>query len=161
MAVHPPARVTPARPFTNTGLDYAGSFQVRPTKGRGHKAHKGYVSVFVCMVTRAVHLELVLDDSSQTFPAALRRFVFRRGISSTAFSYNETTFQGINTELQRLFAATSQFSYEIAKAFAADGRNWKFIPPQAPNFGGLRKAAVKGLKHHLRRVLGDPTLTYR
>ncbi|KYM77583.1 hypothetical protein ALC53_12000 [Atta colombica] len=35
-----PPRVTPSRPFTYTGVNYAGPVILRTSPGRGHKAHK-------------------------------------------------------------------------------------------------------------------------
>ena len=75
----PEPRVSPAPPFQHTGIDYAGPIQVRLSKGRGNKSYKGYVAVFVCLSTKAVHLEVVSDMSAESFMAALRRFTARRG----------------------------------------------------------------------------------
>lgn len=73
------ARVTPSRAFLHTGVDYAGPIRLRTTKGRGHKAYKAFIVVFVCLSTRAIHLEAVSDYTAEAFLATFRRFVSRRG----------------------------------------------------------------------------------
>lgn len=40
------------------------------------------------------------------------------------------------------------------------GTKWSFNPPAAPHMGGKWEAAVKSAKFHLRRVIGDTSLTY-
>ena len=57
---------------------------------------------FICFASRAVHLELVSDLSSQGFIAALRRFVSRRGCPKSIFSDNGTSFTGAQAELNEL-----------------------------------------------------------
>ena len=160
MAPLPAARITPARAFASTGVDYAGPFLVRTSKGRGQRAYKGYVAAFVCLVTRAIHLEVVSDYSSAAFLQAFNRFTGRRGLPHTVYSDNGTTFRGADRELRQLFEASSQFSAEVAAAVANDRVRWQFIPPRSPHFGGLWEAAIKSFKHHLKRVLGQAKLTH-
>ena len=45
----PEDRIRACRPFTSTGVDYAGPIQLRSTKGSGHKSYKGYISLFICI----------------------------------------------------------------------------------------------------------------
>nr|XP_012221303.1 PREDICTED: uncharacterized protein LOC105671592 [Linepithema humile] len=156
----PQERITPARPFLRTGLDYAGPISIRTSKGRGHKAHKGYIAVFVCFCTKAVHLEVVSDYSTESFLAAFRRFVSRRGLCTDIFSDCGTNFVGAARELRQMFRASSSDGRRIATTAARDGVKWHFNPPAAPHFGGLWEAAVKSTKHHLRRVIGKATLTF-
>ena len=125
------------------------------------KAYKGYIAIFVCMVTRAVHIEIVSDYTTATFLLAFRRFTSRRGLCSTIYSDNGTTFQGASAEIQRLFNSAIVFGQEVANAVAEDEVRWNFIPPRAPHFGGLWEAGVKAAKDHLRRVLGEAKLTHK
>nr|CAI5854116.1 unnamed protein product [Callosobruchus analis] len=150
-------RITPTSPFLNTGVDYAGPFTIRIRKGRGSKTEKCYVAVFICFSTKAIHLELVSSLSSDAFLNCLRRFIARRGKPNKIFSDNGTNFVGAKRELTRfLNCNTIQFQ----RFCADDGIMWYFIPPQSPHFGGLWEAGVKGFKHHLKRVLGDASLTF-
>jgi len=153
--------VTPARPFRHTGVDYAGPVLLRTTKGRGHRAYKAFIAIFVCVTsTRAVHLEVVSDYTADAFLAALRRFTSRRELCSTLRSDCGTNFVGADAQLRSLFAASNPARRTIEQWLSEEHIQWKFNPPSAPHFGGIWEAAVKSVKHHLRRVLGDATLTY-
>jgi len=66
----PKSRITPSRPFLNSGVDYAGPYTLKTWKGRGAKTYKAYFVVFVCFSTSAVHLELVTDYTTDGFIAA-------------------------------------------------------------------------------------------
>lgn len=156
----PAQRVNPGRPFLDTGIDYAGPVWLRTSRGRGHQASKAFLAVFVCLSTRAVHLEVVSDYSANAFLAALRRFVSRRGLCRSLWSDCGTTFVGADTQLRELLSATSPEGRSIFRKLAEERIQWRFNPPAAPHFGGIWEAAVKSAKHHLRRVIGDSKLTF-
>ncbi|GFT00788.1 integrase catalytic domain-containing protein [Trichonephila clavipes] len=79
----PKHRVTLERPFFSCGIDYAGPVLIKCNKGRGTKSTKVYIALFVCLATKAVHIEAVGDLTTDSFIAALRRFSARRGSSPT------------------------------------------------------------------------------
>lgn len=95
----PTSRVNPSRPFAVTGLDYCGPIY---TKASHRKAVpcKGYIAIFICFSTLAIHLEMVSDLSTPAFIAALRRFVSRRGKVRQLHSDNATNFKGAANKLQ-------------------------------------------------------------
>lgn len=157
----PTVRISVNRPFFVSGVDYAGPIQIRTTKGRGHHSHKGYVCVFVCMATRAVHLEVVSDFTAQGFLAAFKRFVARRGHCGQVWSDNGTNFVGASKELKTLFSKeNSNLMPVISESLSNNGTSWQFIPPHAPHFGGLWEAGIKSTKYHLKRVVGNSSLTF-
>lgn len=112
--------------------------------------------LFVCMSTKALPIELVSDMF------ALRRFMSRRGKPSQIFLDNGKNFVGARNELNKIYIMlNNKNSCEEIKSFAAnDGIKWTFIPPAAPHWGGIWEAGVKSVKHHLRRTMGNNTLTY-
>lgn len=111
---------------------------------------KAYVCIFVCTATKAVHIELVSDLTTEAFLACLRRFIARRGRCSLILSDCGTNFVGANRLLVKLMKNAS--SYEHIE--------WKFNPPPSPNFGGLWEAGIKAINLHLKRVIGGQILTF-
>lgn len=155
----PTARVTAStRPFVQTVVDYCGPFLIKEGSNRSRKFVKTSVAIFVCLSTKAVHIEVVTDLTSEAFVAALHRFVSRRGLSTDMYSDNGTNFVGADSELNKLIALLK--GDEPQAIMTEKGIKWHFIPPRAPHFGGLWEAAVKSMKHHFRRVADDAKLNY-
>lgn len=150
----PEPRVTPARAFSRSGVDFAGPVYVLNSKGRGAKTSKAYICIFICMAVKAIHLELVSDLTADAFIAAFKRFVARRGKCHEIWSDNGTNFVAANKELFAIWQeAGLEFPGSITSQIAIDGTQWHFTPPCRPNFGGLWEAGVKSVKQHLRKIL--------
>lgn len=158
----PEPRITPAPPFFNTGIDYAGPFHIKVGLTRNAKICKSYVALFVCLATKAIHLEIVSDLTTQAFLAALSRFISRRGLSKNIFSDHGTNFVGAKNELQDFsdFLKKTSTQQAICNHLLKQEINWHFIPPRAPEHGGLWEAGVKSMKYHLTRVLQEAHLTF-
>lgn len=158
----PHHRVTQSKPFEKTGVDYGGPFLVTPFKGRGYKTTKAYICLFICLTTKAVHLELASDLTTEAFIATFRRFLARRGRCSHLYSDGGTNFIGAKahfTELQQ-FVTSAHYNDYVANKLASDGITWHINPPSAPHFGGLWEAGIKSVKFHLVRVIGAQVLTF-
>ncbi|CAG7734382.1 unnamed protein product, partial [Allacma fusca] len=97
----PSVRVTATRAFFKVGIDFAGPITLR--RGRGNAMQKGYIAIFICMVTRAMHLEVVTSLTTDAFLSVLKRFVSRRGLPSDIYSDCGRTFVGANKELRKIW----------------------------------------------------------
>ena len=111
----PPARVQQKKPFTSIGVDLMGPIMV--TVGRS--LVKRYICIFNCMVTRAVHLEVVQSQEVSAFLQAYRRFCGRRNVNPTSvYSDNGGNF--------------------VAAEKVLKGKvTWHFNPPRASHQGGF------------------------
>ncbi|XP_034944084.1 uncharacterized protein [Chelonus insularis] len=156
----PQSRITPSRPFSHTGIDYAGPFTIKTSSGRGAKTRKAWVCVFVCMSTSAVHLEAVSDYSTEAFIAVYRRFTSRRGLCQTIFSDCGRNFIGADIELKKLFTQFTREHEVISRFIITNSTQWSFNPPAAPHMGGKWKSVVKSLKFHLTRTVKESLFTF-
>jgi len=84
-------RIQISRPDHTTGVDYAGPIALRLGTPR-NKITKGYIAIFVCFMTKAVHIEVVTSSTTEAFLAALRRFTARRGKPNTIYIDSGTNF---------------------------------------------------------------------
>lgn len=114
MADLPVERVTPSRPFTSVGVDFAGPFTTKCVGHRSVVRFKAYVALFTCLATRAIHLEVVSTLSTDHFMLSFTRFIARRGRPSVVWSDNGTNFIGA--------AAVLQLDEERVASFSAENR---------------------------------------
>ncbi|XP_035916069.1 uncharacterized protein LOC118513869 isoform X1 [Anopheles stephensi] len=97
----PSYRVNAAPTFERVGLDYARPILLQ-SGIRRVSSWKGYICIFVCMVTYGINLEAVENLTTEAFLAAFKRVMSRRGIPHGVFSDNGTNFVGANAEIKEM-----------------------------------------------------------
>ncbi|UYV61031.1 hypothetical protein LAZ67_1003189, partial [Cordylochernes scorpioides] len=150
----PTSRTNWTRPFIKTGIDFAGPVIVKTSNLRNARCDKAYIALFICMFSKAIHIELVTNLTTEAFLAALRRFIGRRGRPAEINTDNATNFVGAYKDLRKLFNSN------IHDFASSEEIKWNFIPPSSPHFGGLWEAGIKSVKYHLRRIVGKTKLTF-
>lgn len=75
----------------NTGLDFGGFFLIKQSLLQ-KVITKRYITLSVCMATKALHLELISDMRADTFLVAIKRFIRCGGLCNQIFCNHETTF---------------------------------------------------------------------
>ena len=163
MADLPSQRVNASPPFTHCRMDFAGPFTIKMGYIRKPVLLEAHVCVFVCLATKAIHLEVVSDASTPAFEAALQRFISRRGCPQHLYTDNGGNFVGARNKYNRLYSfLQDQKTDDDIKHFLATHHqiSWHNIPAFSPHMGGLWEAAVKGMKTHLKRVMGTARFTF-
>ncbi|GFU77921.1 integrase catalytic domain-containing protein [Trichonephila clavipes] len=96
-------RINPYRAFKKVGIDFTGLIKTKRQHTGKASNFKYCICLFICICTKAVHLELVSSLSAAAFLSVLRRFGSRRGYPSDIYSDNGTNFVGASTYLKDLF----------------------------------------------------------
>ncbi|GFU11580.1 integrase catalytic domain-containing protein [Trichonephila clavipes] len=84
----PNDRINQTPAFSICGLDFVGPLYVN----NFGELQKSYIVLFTYGVTRALHLELVSDMTTNSFLLVFRRFLTRRGNCKVIYSDNAKTF---------------------------------------------------------------------
>ncbi|GFX09479.1 transposable element Tcb1 transposase [Trichonephila clavipes] len=114
----PRDRILPSTPFEKVGLDYAGPIITKPNLKRSGVTLKSYIAIFNCFSTKATHLEVVSDLTTEAFLACVRRFIARRSKPFVIWSDNATSFKGarnILSDWNEIYKSDTQLSYSARK----------------------------------------------
>jgi hypothetical protein len=150
MADLPKDRLEPAPPFTYSAVDYFGPFLVK----EGRKTLKRYGALFTCLLSRAVHLEVANELTTDSFLNAYRRFVCRRGRVRQLRSDRGTNFVGARTELETAMKSMDQtkIQKELNKD-QCDFVDFHMNPPHASHRGGIWERMIRSVRNVLEALL--------
>ena len=120
---------------------------------------KRHIALFICLASRAIHLEVVHEMSTDSFMNALRRFLCRRGHVQSIRSDNGTNFVGAQNELQRQYEWLDKSKLkDLALEHDVDIIEWQ--PSQGKSHGRNLGASDSICASHLfgypTRVLACP-----
>ena len=149
----PAFRVNEAPPFLYCGVDFAGPLYIK--EDHESESTKVWITLFTCCVTRAVHLELVPNMSTQTFLRSFKRFTSRRGVPTQVVSNNAKTFVSAVQTLQDVLR-----SQEVQQYFSGMNIRWVFNLEKAPWWGGFFERLVQSVKRCLKKSVGRARLSY-
>jgi hypothetical protein len=154
MAPLPRKRVSESTPFTQTGVDYLGPLAIKENS----EISKVWICLFTCMVTRAIHMEMVRDMTSVSFMNCLRRFIATRGKPKQILSDNALHFK-LAGETCELVWKDVKIPEDIQNYCSEENIVWSFIIEQAPWMGGFYERLVGIVKRALRKTIGKKLLT--
>ena len=134
-------------PFSHIGVDYFGPFFVK----QGRSKTKRYGCIFSSLTTRAVHIEVAADLSTDSFINALRRFISRRGHPQKIWSDNGTNFVGAERVLSEALKAWNK--NQINNYLRQREISWQFNPPTASHMGGSWERMIRSIRRILSTLL--------
>ena len=150
----PSSRVNESSPFDKVGLDYLGPLNIKHPQG----IQKRWLCLFTCMNTRAIHMELIQDLTTEEFLMCFRRFISQRGTPSEITSDNATQFKLASKVISDVWKNVLK-SDDVQSYVSTRGIKWNFIVELAPWMGGFYERLVGVVKSSLRKSLGRKLLT--
>ena len=148
----PEFRTEAKTPFEYCGVDYAGPFLIRSHDFVG----KVWICLFTCLVTRACHLTIVPDNSTDTFLNALSELQTFYRLPKLLLSDNATQFHAADRTLMKL-----KQNRVLQAELGEKGITWHFIPARASHMGGVFERMIGLLKTELKKLSGGTKLTYQ
>lgn len=153
----PEERRMPSPPWYNTAIDLFGPMKIRD-QIKKQTTGKCYGVLFNCMSTRAVHIDLASDYSTEAFLLVLRRFTSLTGYPAKLYSDNVPQLASANEELQNMTKNLS--AYELKEFGVNEGLKWEFTSADAPWQNGISEAPIKSVKQAITAAIGQSVMTF-
>lgn len=143
MADLPEERMEMTPPFTYCGIDCFGPFYVKEAR----KELKKYGLIFTCMCSRAIHIEMLDDLTTDAFINALRIFIAIRGHVRQLRCDQGTNFVGARGEFMN---AMKRLNPEQLKEYGCE-----FIMnfPSSSHMGGVWERQIRTIRSVLTTIL--------
>ena len=116
---------------------------LRTSTRKARTCKRRMIALYTCASSRAIHLDLVPNNTSQSFVKSFKRFIGRRGTPSFVISDNGKTFKGA----------------ELRNFIAVKKIKWHFVE-KSHWWGGFYERMVRCVKRCLKKVLSNARLTY-
>ena len=110
--------------------------------------------MYTCSLTRALHLEILPNQTTQELIQALKRLIARRGWPKAIYSDNAKTFEKASKWIKRVYKDEG-----MQKFLVAEQAKWKFDLSRVPWGGGQFERTVRLLKQCLYKAIGRAKLT--
>ena len=157
MAVLPELMQVPARPFTNIGLDLCGPISVKSMTNK-RATMKTWVTIFVCLNTKAVSMELAPGYSTDDFMLAYETHYNTRGIPS--FVYSDRGSQLVSAQ-KELADDSVRYDWDsIASNAIKQGTTWEFAPAGGQWRNGTTESFVKKFKKSFYHLYHNTKMNY-
>lgn len=144
-------------PFTHTAIDMFGPIQIKLNRRTLKEAQ---IAIFTCMTSRAVHLELCTDGSSDAFLMAFRRFASLRGHPHKCWSDCGTNFKGAQGYLSEVTKNwnVQEIGNKLAENFSCQFE-WKWNIPKASHMNGVVESLIKSVRHAINATCRNQAFT--
>ena len=147
------------KPFEVTGIDILGP--LRPTVNGNIK--KVYILIFVCTLTRYIHLHILDSMESLRILEAIVTFWTSYGPVRKFISDNASNFKRTAKTLEEDFHREQFFNKHMSiigpKLSEIYRVEWQFIPAHSPWFGGVYERLIKEVKRSLSVTLERRKIT--
>ena len=148
--------------FAVVGMDLLGPQEIKDDviKRGPKRTLKVWIVVFTCLSTRAVHIDIATDYSTESILHTVRRLMAMRGDVQKIISDPGTQLVGASRELTEW--RNGWDTAELVRFGATKNLEWEFVMADSQHQNGVTESMVKQVKavqKSLTRALGDTMLT--